>query len=210
MTFNSQKQKIYFTSDLHFQHNKEFVFAARGYESPEAHTRGVIDEINRVVGEDDVLINLGDFCLNCSEEQFEQILSEINCKNHFYINGNHNSRVKQAYAKAKNAAFGINSDGVDIYPVTYKSLTFWGDYKEIRIGKQNIILFHFPIDIWNNTRKDWWAICGHCHGNFDKITPGANNGKILDVGWDVFGRPVEYHEIKEIMDKKVYIPKDHH
>ena len=208
--FQTDKRQVWFTSDLHLYHDKEFVYKERGYNSVEDHVQGVLNKINECVGRDDVLINLGDFCLNASQDDFEYVIDNINCQNMYYVNGNHNSRIKQAYRKAIRDNFGDKFDGFDIYPVTYKNITFWGPYTEVKIGGQYITLFHFPIDIWNNVRKGWWALCGHCHGNFPEIRPEYEKGKILDVGWDNFGGPVSFQEIQTIMDNKDFLKKDHH
>lgn len=54
---------IYFTSDLHFGHNKEFLYKSRGYNSLNEMTEDIILKWNSTVqNEDDVYI-LGDLML---------------------------------------------------------------------------------------------------------------------------------------------------
>ena len=44
---------IFFTSDLHLNHNKGFIYEPRGFSNCHEHSLGIIDNINQVVKEDD-------------------------------------------------------------------------------------------------------------------------------------------------------------
>ena len=35
---------IYFTSDLHFNHNKDFIYQARGFENIEEHNKTIVEK----------------------------------------------------------------------------------------------------------------------------------------------------------------------
>ena len=41
-------QKVFFTSDLHLNHRREFIWEARGFGSSEEHTNFVINKINEI------------------------------------------------------------------------------------------------------------------------------------------------------------------
>ena len=84
-------QKVYFTTDWHLGHQKDFVWEPRGYKSHEDHTNSIIDVTNSIVRPNDILFNLGDFCLNTPQSKFEEYLSRINCSNMWLLWGNHNN-----------------------------------------------------------------------------------------------------------------------
>jgi hypothetical protein len=70
---------------------------------------------------------------------------------------------------------------------------------------------HYPLAVWNESHHGSWMIHSHSHGSYGAGLPTTlDQGKILDVGWDVFNKPVDFFEVKDIMDKKEKIYKDHH
>jgi hypothetical protein len=71
---------LFVTSDTHFNHNKDFVYKARGYENPQEMTEDMIRIINDTVGKDGILLHLGDFCLNTTSEQYRDILKRLEIK----------------------------------------------------------------------------------------------------------------------------------
>ena len=80
---------IYLTSDLHFGHNKEFLYKSRGFSSIEEHDQTIIKNWNSIVEDDDIVIMLGDLMLMDNEHG-------INCLrslkgNKYYIRGNHDT-----------------------------------------------------------------------------------------------------------------------
>ena len=206
--FKLNSDKVFFTSDFHGEHAQPFLWESRGFASPQAHTDGVIQSINDRVGTHDHLFNLGDFVLNCSREKFEQILSRINCQNIYFLWGNHNSQVKQAYKETILKDFGRQD--IEVYPVRYKNLIFIGSYFEAIINGQPIVMSHYPLYSWNFMRKGSWMLSGHEHCAVKEHLPEGNGGKILDVGWDYYKKPLAFEEIKSIMMKKSVKTVGHH
>ena len=47
--------KTFFTSDLHFGHNKDFLYKPRGFDNIEEHDDTVIENWNSVVSKDDTV-----------------------------------------------------------------------------------------------------------------------------------------------------------
>ena len=133
---HNDSHKVFFTSDTHFRHNQSFIFESRGYKDRYEHDDALIAKINEVVRPEDTLIHLGDFCLNITPPEFNEILSRINCNNILYIWGNHNSCIRKHYEDAVAGHLnlvrfnGINpNDGVEVYPYTIGKLTYLGYYK---------------------------------------------------------------------------------
>ena len=60
--------KIFLTSDLHFGHDREFVWKVRGYNSVEEMNEAQVRKWNETVSENDSVYILGDFCWNNQQE----------------------------------------------------------------------------------------------------------------------------------------------
>ncbi len=211
----TDNSKTYFTSDTHFNHNPKWeipLWKQRGYNSPEEHTQGIIDKINERVRENDNLIHMGDFCLNTNEDQFEVLISKLNCQNIYMIWGNHpNSHFKRIYKPMVSSILKENyTNNSEIYPLRYKNIIYIGHYAEITVNGQLMVLCHYPISVFNKMRNGVWHLCGHSHYNFDPSTAENLDSKTLDVGWDGFARPLSFPEIYEIMSKKGITTVDHH
>ena len=203
---NNDQQRVFFTSDTHFSHNHEFIYKARGYDNREEHDNALIKKINGLVRPEDILFHLGDFCLNLQDSDYREIVRRINCQNIHYIWGNHNSRIRKQYEDAVLSEF--KRDDIEVYPLTVGKLTYQGYYREITVEGQQIVLHHYPHDVFNQQRKRAWQLSGHSHGNNPKTQIQSPNQKILDVGWDAHKRPLSFKEIQKIMGAKaLLLPK---
>lgn len=54
----------YFSSDFHIGHDRKFIYGPRGFKNILDHDIAIIDNINKVVKEEDDLYILGDIMLN--------------------------------------------------------------------------------------------------------------------------------------------------
>ena len=92
---------IYVTSDLHFGHNKEFLFKPRGFDAIEEHDRTIIANWNSAVTENDVVYILGDLTLGDLDYGISCIRQ---LKGNFYIIlGNHDTDNRiEAYRQLPN------------------------------------------------------------------------------------------------------------
>jgi calcineurin-like phosphoesterase family protein len=209
----SDKQKVRFIADLHLGHNPKWpvpIWQSRGFDSVQEHDDAIINSCNTECGPNDILIVIGDFCLNSTIEQFNSYLARINCQNIWYVNGNHNNPHEKAiYRKAMGANFGSPFQ-MEQYPFQYKNFWYLGDRLKLIINGQFCILDHFPLFSWEEMQHGAWMIHGHEHSAIPNHLPGGTDGKILDVGWDYFKKPLSFIEIKEIMDKKMICSVGHH
>jgi len=200
---DTEEQRIFVTSDLHLGHQREFVWKARGYNSIQEHDNGVIQILNETVRPNDILLFLGDFCLNTPFAQFDTYLDKIACQNIWSIWGNHNNpHEKNVYRK-------LVGDK-EQYPVKYKNMTYYGHYLEAILNGQFVVLFHYPIWVWNEMKNGAWMLCGHSHYSFPHTKADNVYGKILDVGWDGHGKPWNLQEITDVMNSKRFVALDHH
>jgi calcineurin-like phosphoesterase family protein len=205
---HNDEQRVYFTSDSHFGHDRDFVYKVRGFNNVSEHDDALFDKINEIVRPNDILFHLGDFCLNTSSSEFEEYLSRLLCQNILYIWGNHNSRVRDVYKHTVEEQFGRTD--IDVYPVTYRNITFLGHYKEVVINGQAMVLCHYPFQIWNQQQKQAWCLSGHSHYGNQSTRAENKEGKILDLGWEGHKKPLSFDEVSEIMKKKSYKRVDSH
>ena len=92
----------WFTSDLHFGHDREFIYKPRGFDNIIDHNETLIKNINEDVAEDDNLYIIGDIMLGDNSLGLEY-LCRINCKNIYIITGNHDTDTrKELYKNCSN------------------------------------------------------------------------------------------------------------
>lgn len=205
---DSEKCQIFVCSDLHYNHKQQFIWGKRGFVSSEEHSRDIIYQINKICKPTDILWSLGDLCLNTTDQEFFSFIEQINCKIHM-LYGNHWNPILRLYKEFIKNEFDTEAD---IYGIEWlNKITIWGQYYEFIWNHVSTIFSHYPLAIWNLMNKNSIHLHGHCHQNYK---PGLINvfdqGKILDVGWDQFKKPLSFQEIQKIMNKKKFIKKDHH
>lgn len=157
-----------FTSDLHFFHKNICKFSGRPW-TYEENTDKLIEIWNNNVGKGDTCWHLGDFFfLGSSEKNVDKVVDilmqlngEIRC-----IQGNH--------CPTKLWERVLDKIGME-HPE--KVVTF-DKYKEIKINKVKVCLFHYPQVVWNQSHRGSIQLHGHCHGSLH------NFGKSIDVGLD--------------------------
>ena len=205
---HNDDHRVYFTSDTHFNHDKVFIYESRGYKNRYEHNDALVEKINEVVRPEDTLIHLGDFCLNITMPEYEQLLGRLNCQHIGYIWGNHNSCIRRKYEETLSDEY--RHKDIEVYPHTIGKITYLGYYKEIVVNGHQIILHHYPHQIWNQMQKGAWQLSGHSHYTNPTTQLDNPDNKILDVGWDGHGKPLAFNEIQKIMMNKVHVKQDKH
>ena len=136
---------IWFTSDTHFFHNKEFCYGERGFSSPEEMNEEIIKRHNELVNEDDVVYFLGDCGLTAHVDDIIYCLGKMNGTKYLII-GNHDSDARI-----------VNF----IKSAVFKDVLF-GD--RFRYKKIEFIFSHYPMLVANfDDPKPIWNIHGHLH-----------------------------------------------
>lgn len=214
--FNDTEEcKLYIISDLHLNHKQEFLWGKRGYSSSEEHTNFVINKINEICRPQDILLNLGDSCLNTSYEDFESLFARIHCQQ-WWLKGNHNNPWEKIYrdncqeiiSDKTNISDYFKSEIIGYSP--FINITIWGNYLEFVWNRQMCVFFHYPILVWNQKHHSSWCLTGHSHYSCKLSTAEDNTMKLLDCGWEGHGKPLSFSDIKKIMDKKQISQNDHH
>lgn len=164
--------KTYFVSDLHFSHGNILRFnpATRQYADVEEMNRAIIANWQSLVGPYDHVWSLGDMFF-CDEAQAIRILEQLPGIKHL-IWGNHDQVIQR-------------SDRLQGF---FSTIDY---YKEIKFGRQDLIMLHYPIQEWNKQHRGAYHAFGHCHG---KVTLP---GRAVDVGWDgpLGTRLIEWEEL---------------
>ena len=187
MNFNFDGSKVFFTSDTHFNHGNIIEYCQRPFKNVDAMNEKIINNWNSVVGEDDIVFHLGDFCLGGSAE-WNKVLDRLN--GHIYLTyGNHD---------LKNIRQGVSD-----------RFEYVGMQMRIEIGKQKIYLNHYPFLCFEGGYKDMWQLFGHVHTR--KNNTGVDAGRLqylyptqYDVGVDNNDfTPVSYEQVRSIIKKQI-------
>ena len=142
------EKKIWFTSDTHFGHIKDFLWSPRGFNSIQEHDETIIHNWNEVIGPEDEVYHLGDVMLNDNEHGLECI-KRLNGKIHIIL-GNHDTETR--------ASLYLHCPNIETI-----------DYaRELKIGKYYFWLCHYPTVTANYDDDKPWAkhlinIYGHTH-----------------------------------------------
>jgi calcineurin-like phosphoesterase family protein len=200
--------EVWIFSDPHYNHSN----ICRGTtnwrtldgEIPEEQTRdfttiekmneSILNGINWNVGQDDILICLGDWSFG-GFEYIEEFRNRIVCKNVHLVLGNHDHHIERNRGDIQNIFTSVS------------------DYETLIIGKRTFRLFHYPIQSWNGMNNGDIHLHGHVH-----LPPNRKfgQGKKMDVGMDGHPEFRPYNimrEIVPIMDKRDArsdMPNDHH
>lgn len=123
---------IYFSSDYHFNHNRGFIYQARGFPDVESMNEAIIQRHNSIVKPDDIVYVLGDLCLGGGTDEMlqknKELIERLNGRIGI-IRGNHDSDNRyEMYLSCKNveavhAAQYLNYKGYHFYLSHYPTLT---------------------------------------------------------------------------------------
>ena len=157
---------IYFTSDLHFYHEKIIHHCNRPFKDELEMNEKLIQNWNNEVSPDDDVYILGDVTMKGPEQAFA-VLSRLSGKK-YLIKGNHD-------------LFVDNPDWQQ-----YAWLFQWvKEYDELVLNNQKFVLFHYPIAEWADFYKGAIHLHGHQHNksayNHHQVQTGLRR---YDVGVD--------------------------
>ena len=146
----------------------------------------IFDNINEVVGVNDTLYILGDFCFKGKKPI--EYRSRIICQDIHLILGNHDRR--------------------NDYKDDLQGFSSVQDVKEIIHCNQRIYLSHYAHRTWPASHKGSWMLYGHTHSKLD-YEDRASNRLTLDVGVDntinydkPFGQPFSFKELQKLFVTK--------
>lgn len=170
---------LYFVSDIHMGHNKDFLYKPRGFNSIAEHDEGIIKNWNDLINDEDVVIVLGDSLMGNQDEGIEK-LKQLKGKIYF-ICGNHDTS-----AKAKRY-------------IDELGWTYLGYSLPITVNKYHFIVSHYPTccsnyDAEKPLTQRTINLCGHVHTQ-DRFAD-INKGLCYHVDLDAHSAtPVSFREI---------------
>lgn len=141
---------IWFTSDFHFWHDKDFIYLPRGCASVEEMNEEIIYKHNLMVKDDDIVYVLGDCGLGLDTQAIIDCLRQLKGQL-ILIVGNHDT---------DNRISAYKESGV------FKEIKF-GD--RIKYNKRNFYVSHYPMltgDLSTNPKRrqvEFINIHGHLH-----------------------------------------------
>ena len=137
--------KIWLTSDLHFNHNKDFLYEPRGFNNIEEMNKTIIAHFNEVVSPEDTVYVLGDLIMGEDHSIGLKYIEQLNGNLYIAI-GNHDTNTKieeyKTLSNVKDVQFG--------YRIRYK--------------KWEWLLTHYPTLVANGEDpKPVMNLHGHTH-----------------------------------------------
>lgn len=139
---------IWFTSDLHFGHDREFIWEPRGFANVQEMNETELKKFNEKVQPEDTVYILGDTMLGDSTVG-EEYLKQLN-GHKIFILGNHDTNPR-----------------IEIYKKYADEVVY---AKVIKYKKRTIYMSHYPT-LTGNLDGD----AGHCVLNFFGHTHQQNN-----------------------------------
>ncbi len=187
MNYRFDKNKVFFTSDTHFNHTNIIKFCNRPFKNVDEMNEALIANWNKVVSTDDFVFHLGDFCLGGAGE-WTKVLDRLNGKIYLIV-GNHD---------LKNLRQGFTHRFEKVVMQMH-----------IEVGNQKIYLNHCPFLCYGGAYANTWQLFGHVHTS--KSNTGKDNGRLrflfpmqYDVGVDNNNfTPVSFAEVRNIIEKQI-------
>ena len=207
-----KNQNIYWTSDSHYNHSNIVRTLSkwpdgsktRDFESLEEMNNAIVNSINSTVGENDILMHLGDWSFG-GFEAVKEFRDKIKCKNVYLILGNHDHHIDRDKE-------GVRSLFKHVSKYEYLTITRDPSKKGEKHQKIRMVLCHFPIASWHDMGQGVIHLHGHVHFSpEEKMSPG----KMMDVGFDGSEefRPYSLDEILSLMEDRPVCSifnNDHH
>ena len=167
--FQTKKNKLWFMSDLHYNHENVIKFNRRPFENVKDMNWHIEQELITKVGPGDILFDMGDLFWKTDETTMKNVISLASPKEWYKILGNH--------------------DNYNVYRKSYIGtlFTLLSDILEINVDHEGrnykLTLCHYPMISWNGKARGTLMIHGHCHGNIDNINTESTDLRV-DVGFD--------------------------
>lgn len=202
-------QKLWISSDTHYNHKNICEGLSnwtsgktRPFQTLEKMNARIVDNINTWVGQDDILIHLGDWSFG-GFESIKEFRDRIICKNIYLIYGNHDHHI-----------VNNREDCQSLFTATahYETLELYMEIKKGQEVHHSFTLCHFPICSWHDMNRGRFHLFGHVHlPEEKKLMPGRS----MDVGMD--GNDLIPYEIRDIIRtlsgrpvQTNVLPNDHH
>lgn len=177
--------KVWLTSDLHFGHDREFIWKARGYSSVSEMDAEQVQKWNEVVSDEDDVYVLGDCMLGGTEniEFIKQLKGNI----HICLGNHDTSNREKMYRELSNV--------VEVAEVGIR----------LKYNKHHFILTHYPMMTGNIEKESLKHMSLNLYGHTHQTSNFYNDMPFMyHVGVDSHnGYPVLLDDVIEEMYAKV-------
>lgn len=194
----------YWTSDLHLSHANIIDFCNRPYDSVDEMNEDIIRIWNETVSNDDEVWVIGDLAMGQIRESLS-LIPRLNgdiiliCGNHDRPWAGHSEKrrggwkaeymnygIAEVWTNATSQAYTTN---IGTWPVDVCHFPYAG---ESRPGKEDRFSGNRPYD------RGLVLLHGHVHDMW------RVNGRQINVGWDIWNRPISDGEIYRIIKDEIY------
>jgi len=191
------------TTNWRTQDGEVPVEQTRDFQTIEKMNEAIVNGINWNVGQDDVLICLGDWSFG-GFESIKQFRDRIVCKNVHLVLGNHDSHIERNRENSRSLFSSVSE---------YLRIVVMEPVKKNESKRHEFVCMHYPIQSWDGMNKGIPHLHGHVHlSNEAKF----GKGKKMDVGFDGHPEFRPYNLIREIVplmknrEMLSDMPDDHH
>ena len=203
---NTERRKIWFTSDLHFGHHNSITFDQRPFQDINHMHRVLVNNWNAVVNDEDTVYVLGDVGI-FSSEKTKKVVAELKGIK-ILIKGNHDKGINAMMNIGFSAVLNYAAITIAGELVTMSHCPLRGVFREDVTGMRNAVAGdnwhgeskHVHLSVENNGQF-------HLHGH---IHSGPANDKPREVGrqYDV-GVPSNNYRPISLSQLESWIAKVH-
>lgn len=179
---------LFFYADGHFGHGNIIRFCNRPFQSIKEMDRALIEGWNSRVTPNDTVWHLGDFSFRGKDP--EHYLKRLNGKIHLIL-GNHDKLSKVIHLKREEEPRFHSIENLHL----------------LHHNKQEIVLCHYAMRVWNKSHHGSWHLYGHSHSTIEDKPWGKSMDVGVDNAYKILGQyvPFSFEEIKSILDKREII-----
>ena len=187
-----RSRKLHVISDHHFEHANIILYCNRPFEDVDEMNEKLIEYWNQIVGEEDIVIHLGDFCLGSSSQAADVIRRLNGSIVLLWVPWHHDKWA---------ADVGVTSPLY--YLLTTKKLSLLGPMHILQYNDMTCHLSHYPLRSWEAQHYGTVHIHGHSHGKYPQPLGG---GLVFDAGVDACNfAPVRFEWIYKEWSKREQI-----
>ena len=175
----------------------------RDFQTIDKMNEAILKGINSNVGQDDILICLGDWSFG-GFDSIKQFRDRIVCKNVHLVLGNHDHHVERNRENIQSIFSSVSE---------YLRIVVMEPVKKNEAKRHEFVCMHYPIQSWDGMNKGVPHLHGHVHlPNESKF----GKGKKMDVGFDGHPEFRPYNLLREIVplmknrEQLSDMPNDHH
>lgn len=161
--------KIYFMSDLHYNHENVIKHDSRPFNNVSDMNDYILSELKKT-SPDDIIFDLGDMFWKMPLDSIKEVLDQIPCNNIYKIVGNHDNYGLYYDQAPLKEYFKIICDILDVH-IEHLGV----DYM--------VTMSHYPFVSWNHKPYGSIMIHGHTHSNIDNFNLSSNDLRV-DIGFN--------------------------